>query len=604
VTPSNSSHSDAGRDPYRGVILVLLLAAILATLIATVAGSALENSVLLDVAVTLVLASGILVGVAVAQAARAKPPGRDEGLPGVTDAAQADMRIPPSVPSRSEAAAANRLLPITRLWIPLRFSGFRIVHIDRGTAAIGIAGIILVLTPTIAETPLSPLAAGIAASLCLGAAGLTAMAARYFADIDETHLPEGPWLCRGSRVMAWIFVLAAVSMSLEWAGLNRILLIPHFAVLLVDAAVCYGLLRAKVSEHEGLVTFPMNLAILSILGSRTNILESILVSTERQLGIDLRSTWALTVVRRSLEPLLIGLCVMGWLSTSLTVVGTAEQGLVERLGTPVGGQSLQPGIHLHWPWPVDHVFRIPVKRVQVVQVGHEGEEKEGPENVLWAVKHAPSEYTLLLGNGRDLITIDATVQYRVVDARAWRYNCQNPAEALRAMAYRAVMKSTVNRTLSEALSENVSVLTRQIRDSVQRDADTLGLGVKVLAFTVGGMHPPVPVAADYEAVVSAELGKGTAVVNAEAYRNELVPAAEASVLSGNNGARADAENARALAAGQAWSFRILESEYRAAPEEFKFRRRLEGLEENLSGRHFIVVDQRYLKDGGLLWLTQ
>src|SRR6202030_2880425 len=114
--------------------------------------------------------------------------------------------------------------------------------------------------------------------------------------------------------------------------------------------------------------------VLSALGSRPNIFASILDTGEQQLGIDLRSTWALTVVRRSLEPLVIGLCFVGWLSTSVTVVGVEEQGLVERLGVPVGGQPLLPGIHVHWPWPVDRVIRIPVLRVQMLTVGHEGEE--------------------------------------------------------------------------------------------------------------------------------------------------------------------------------------------------------------------------------------
>ena len=62
---------------------------------------------------------------------------------------------------------------------------------------------------------------------------------------------------------------------------------------------------------------------------------------EAQLGIDLRSTWALTVVRRSLEPLLIGLCLVGWLSTSLTVVAE-EQGLVE-LGRAARARRLSRG---------------------------------------------------------------------------------------------------------------------------------------------------------------------------------------------------------------------------------------------------------------------
>ena len=54
-----------------------------------------------------------------------------------------------------------------------------------------------------------------------------------------------------------------------------------------------------------------------------------------------------------------------------------------------------------------------------------------------------------------------------------------------------------------------------MREMVQQDADALGLGVEVVGFTVGGMHPPVPVASAYQAVVSAALGKVTAVVNAQ-----------------------------------------------------------------------------------------
>lgn len=346
------------------------------------------------------------------------------------------------------------------------------------------------------------------------------------------------------------------------------------------------------------------LPTLSVLGSRGNILGSGLDCAEQQLGIDLRSTWALTVVRRTVEPLVISLCVLGWLSTSLTVVGVEEQGLVERLGIPVEKKPLLPGMHLHWPWPVDRVFRIPVLRVQTLQVGHEGEEGGGPENVLWTVEHAPNEYTLLLGNGRDLITVDAAVQFLITDAQAWRYHCQNPEDALRAIAYRSVMRQTVNRTLSEALSENVVTLAQSMRDMVQRDADALGLGVTVVGFTVGGMHPPVGVADAYEAVVSAGLRKVTRVVDAQAFRNRAVPGAESEVITRENMARATGANNLAKAAGEAWAFRALESQYLPAPAEFTFRRRLEALEKGLSGRRFTIVDSRFQRDGGELWLTQ
>ena len=81
-----------------------------------------------------------------------------------------------------------------------------------------------------------------------------------------------------------------------------------------------------------------------------------------------------------------------------------------------------------------------------------------------------------------------------------------------------------------------------------------------------------------------------------------MPYAESSVLVGENTARAEGADALARAAGEAWSFLTLESQYRSAPEEYFFRRRLETLEKGLSGRRFTVVDSRFQRDGGELWV--
>jgi regulator of protease activity HflC (stomatin/prohibitin superfamily) len=563
----------------------------------------LGNPVLLDVAVTMGLSTAILVGVAVTHLARMRPPRTEVETSSPAPGEGADK------PAGSEALSAGRgAILIARLrdlraWIAHRFRNLdKTAAIRIGTAIAGLLAIALVLLTDLVEYPPSPLEAGIAAALCLAAAGLAATAAHYLAAVDPALLPEGPGLRRGARVVAWILVLAAVSMGLAWAGQSTILRILHFAILTIDGAVCFGLFRVKQPRDEVIKTFPLDLGVVLLLGSRTNILASVLDVAEQQLGIDLRSTWALTVARRTVEPLAIGLCLLGWLSTSLTVVEVEEQGLVERLGVPVAGQPLPPGLHLHWPWPVDRVFRIPVRRVQAITVGHEGEEGSGPEDVLWARQHAANEYTLLLGNGRDLITVDATVQFRITDARAWRYHCQNPADALKAIAYRVVMRSTVNHTLSEALSENVVALTGRMRTMVQQDVDALGLGVEVVTFTVGGMHPPVTVAPDYEDVVSAEISKVTAVVNAQAFHNEIVPSTEALVLRRENAALAEGAGALGRAAGESWSFRTLQSQYRAEPQDYLFRRRLEALEKSLGMRHFTVVDSRFQRDGGELWL--
>ncbi len=173
---------------------------------------------------------------------------------------------------------------------------------------------------------------------------------------------------------------------------------------------------------------------------------------------------------------------------------------------------------------------------------------------------------------------------------------------MKAIAYRAVMRATVNRTLTEALSENVVTTTKNMRTMVQRDADALGLGIEVLDFTIGGMHPPVPVASAYQAVVSAELGKTTSIVNAQVYRNQTVPSAESTAVTSLSRARADGATAIAQAIGDASGFLMLQSQYRAAPEDYMFRRRLETLEKALANRRFVIVDTRFQRDGGELWV--
>lgn len=572
------------------------------------AGLQLGNPVLMAVAVTLGLASGVLTGVHVAQTMRARPASAESNgeskkdMPVKPDPKPAeDMSLPPTIWTIANLQALLlRGIGMTRHWV--RDRGI-IDMIRLGTAVVGANAIVLLLLRSTSGYPPDSVPAGVTAVLCLIAAGIAATAVRYLGAIDPAEFPESPALCRGARAVAWILVLAAVSVVLQWAGRDTIVQVLYFVVLIADAAFCYGLFVVKSPGGSNSPVFPLEISVLSVLGSRTNIFASILDSAERQMGIDLRSTWALSVVRRSLEPLVLGLCLIAWLSMSLTVVGIEEQGLVERLGVPVGGEPLLAGLHVHWPWPIDKVFRIPVRRVQALEVGHEGVEAPGPENVFWAVEHAPNEFTLLLGNGRDLITVDAAIQYRIANAAAWRYHCQNPDQALSAIAYRAVMRNTVNLTLSDALSQNVAVLTGRMRDMIQREADALGLGVEILGFTVGGMHPPVPVAKDYQAVVSAELRKVTTVVNAQVFRVQTLPQAEASVVVDENTAKAEAAEALGRAAGEAWSFRTLESQYRAAPDLYFFRRRLETLEKTLVDREYTIVDHRFQRDGGELWVT-
>jgi regulator of protease activity HflC (stomatin/prohibitin superfamily) len=603
VSEATAPIAASERDPYRGAVIVIGTATALTAVTAVVAGRAWGNGVLLDLAATMAIATAVLAEVAVMQAARDRPSSWSDvaaalGTPSTEaapQASEAEHEGHPTIAARV-SAFMRRLQP----WLA------RIRRSDRGGVRAAIVGFLSIFAVTRfgGELYFPPgQMALIAAGACLLAAAMAAVATHYLMHIESPRFPEAPLLARAARVSAWVLVLAAASVALAWAGRAGPIRVIHAALVMLNVVVCFQLAMARPVVGDLEEGFPFDLGVLSVLGSRPNILASVLDAMEGQLGIDLRSTWALTVVRRSIEPLVIALATLAWLSTSLTVVGPDEDAIVERLGVPVQSDALPPGLHLHWPWPIDRVFRIPVRHVQMLTVGHEGEEEGGPEDVLWARQHAANEYTLLLGNGRDLITIDAQVQYRITDPKAWRYHTQNPSQALSAIAYRAVMRNTVNKTLADALSENVVSLTQRMHAQVQQEADTLGLGVQVLSFTVGGMHPPVDVAADYQAVVSAAVRKMTAMADAQSYRNGVIPRADATAVAAGNRARADGADTLGRATGEASSFLALQAQYGANPQEFFFRRRLEQFEKDLIGRNFTIVDSRIQRDGGELWVN-
>lgn len=602
--PSPPDREPPPPDPYFAVVITLCALAAFGVAAIGTAGLSLVNIAVLDAAVSLLIAAGSLARVAMARrpppAATERPRGAAPASPAAAAAvvtAPADAPSLPTPPARRRTSVDWRSLPETVRalvrWRPKQ--SVNVAAFTGATAAI----VTFFLHYAALEATLATRPAIFAAVVCVAGGGLSVVAARYLAHIHTDAFDDAPALARGARVLTWILAAAALAIGLQWAGWHAGVTAVSLAIGGINTIAALELLTRPDVDVTSEPTF--RLRIVDALGRRWNIVAGLLDSAERHLGIDLRSTWALTVIRRGAEPLALGVILAGWLLTGVTAIAVQEEGIVERFGVPRPG-VLSPGLHLHFPWPIERVARVPVQVVQRIGVGHEGEEEGGQEDVLWARQHADQEYTLLLGNGRDLITVDAAVQFRIVDAFKWRYQAANPVDALRAVAYRAVMRNTVSKTLTDALSENVVTTTALMRDMVQADADALGLGVSILGFTVGGMHPPVAVATDYQSVVSAELRKTTAAVEAQAYRQRMVPAATGATIVDRNMAVAEGALARARAIGESSAFQALQAGYRIAPQDFVFRRTLEELERTLTGQRYTILDYRIQRDGGELWL--
>ncbi|MHC4893155.1 MAG: SPFH domain-containing protein [Planctomycetota bacterium] len=315
-----------------------------------------------------------------------------------------------------------------------------------------------------------------------GAAGVLALLlgllAPYLAARDEA--PLAAWY----RTGAWLLILAGLEALAELADVSTSAFATT-AEIVVGVTAVEVLTRAALASwqrfydrvpHPGSTVAAKALTV-RLLGSRRDPLTSLFGVLSDGFGVDLRGTYALVVVRRALGPVLLGLAVLGWLSTSLVSVPFDSVGVAERFGVR-SPEPLEAGLHLLPPRPFGRVELVPDGAVESIDVGYRGARTDADR--LWTVAHADQEYTLLLGDGLELLSINARLEYRISDPIAYVDSVQNPVATLTALAERELTRATVDRRLEDVLSENVERFGSDVAENVQSAADRRGLGIEVL----------------------------------------------------------------------------------------------------------------------------
>ena len=425
---------------------------------------------------------------------------------------------------------------------------------------------------------------------------------RYFIQTPSIALPNRDGLIRWCRSSVWMVGAAFVLSCLIAIGVVEFQRpIVQTMMFLSLIPVMEWLIRTLISDGRS-VSLVDDVRVIKVLFTRMNPIQSGFDHLDRNFGVDVRSTWALTFVRRASLRLTLLLVGLAWLSTSLVTINTFETGIYERFGAPVSRNPLGPGLHLKAPWPVGHVHRIETSRIRTMPLGFYGPRKG--VSLLWTKQHAAEEYNLLLGDGRDLITVNAILQYKIQNPEEWHYKTQNPEALLRVAAEQALLKNTVERSLDGVLSENTETLVRQIESDIRQRVSDYQIGAEIVGLSLQGLHPPVSVAENYQAVVSAQHEREITILTSRQYKIETLQSARQAAMMTIMTAQANASEITARARGDAEAFRELQAAFANAPEPFEQRLRLQALKEVLDGRSLNLIDDRIEKDGGVLWFQE
>ncbi len=434
--------------------------------------------------------------------------------------------------------------------------------------------------------------------LCVALAFVCLVISRLLSEYSGKDFPEAAGLEHLFKLAIWQLMVSAALFILHGLGVPNLEKTGHSIFLILylflAAEIIIRSVAACFAEEKPItdITVQTDYLVVRFLVSGANPISSIATNLEEQFGVNFKSSWAIDFIRRAIGPITFALVLLAWLWSSLVMVTLFEEGIHLRFGRPVTRETLKPGLHIVMPWPVDRVLKVPVTRLNVMTIGYE--ESKPNASLLWTKSHAAREYSLLVGNGRDLVTVNAELVWKIKNAYDFTFNCQNPDAVLKEVAYRVLLLETIGKDLDGILSDNVKVFVERVKGEIQEAADDSGLGIEVVAFYLKGLHPPIEVARDYQAVVSSKIDKKRMVIEANAYKLQSIPIAESTSVEKVNTALSYKYSRLSDAGGAAAKFTALYSQYRVEPELYMFRSRLETLEGVLGEGRVYIVDDRFI----------
>jgi len=171
-----------------------------------------------------------------------------------------------------------------------------------------------------------------------------------------------------------------------------------------------------------------------------------------------------------------------------------------------------------------------------------------------------------------LITVSIPIQFQITNVMQWAYTNSDASSLLDDLATREVVRYLAGEDVDDLLSQGRFEAVRRLQNRIQRDAEAHQLGVKIVFVGLQDIHPPTPIAADYEKVVAAKQSRYAAILAAMADAVETNDLSIAEAAMTTNAAEANRVQTETSWFARAALFTNQIPAYEAAPSVYEQRR--------------------------------
>ena len=201
-----------------------------------------------------------------------------------------------------------------------------------------------------------------------------------------------------------------------------------------------------------------------------------------------------------------------------------------------------------------------------------------------------TDESLMITSDYNFVNVDFFVEYKVTDPVKAVYNSQNPELILKNIAQGCIRSVVASYDVDSVLTTGKSEIQSNIKQLIVGKLEDQDIGIMLVNITIQDSEPPtVEVMEAFKAVETAKQGKETALNNANKYRNEQVPEAQAQADGIIKNAEAQKEQRINEATAQVSRFNAMYEEYEKNPTVIKLRMFYEAMEDVLPDLKVIIV---------------
>ena len=196
---------------------------------------------------------------------------------------------------------------------------------------------------------------------------------------------------------------------------------------------------------------------------------------------------------------------------------------------------------------------------------------------------------MMITSDYNFIEVDFYLEYRVIDPVKAMYASQDPQLILANVAQNCIRTTIGSYGVDSVLTTGKNEIQSNIKQMIIDKIDKLDIGVQLVNITIQDAEPPTDtVIAAFKSVETAKQGKETALNNANKYRNEQIPNAQAEADRIIQDAEAEKQARINEANGQVARFNSMYDEYTKYPLITKQRMFYETMEDVLPGLKIVI----------------